>query len=203
MRMEMKVWIGPGGLRAARVLIVLLATAAVAAPVDAGLVTYTVDFSANTFQVGSGPDPAPVDPVIGQVTLTFDPTVAVTNSIANIALNSLNIALGSAIAFSYDPTNNNGLLAIGGINAGADTIIYDPSTNDFWLFITNFTIAPVFDQLGYTQTAVSDDNLFYTLNHTGSATVKEDSGVVPEPSSLALAALGMAGALALGRRRRE
>ena len=143
-------------------VVALMSTTMVAAPANAGLVTYDISFSANTFQVGAGGNPAPVDPVTGEVIITFDPTVAVTDSTANIRRDSLNIKLGSAISFSYDPTMDNGLLTIGGINDGAGSIIYNPSTNDFWLFIENFTTTPTFDQLGYTQTSVSSDNLFYT-----------------------------------------
>lgn len=175
-----------GGRRAACTLVALMAAATVAAPAKADLVTYDISFSATDFYIGAGSNPAPVSPVTGEVTITFDPTVAVTNSTANITLDNLNIVLGSAISFSYDPTMDGGLLTIGGINDGAGSIIYSPSTNDFWLYIENFSTTPTFDQLGYTQTSVSNDNFFYTLNQTGSVAVT----TVPEPSSLSLLGLG-------------
>ncbi len=67
-----------------------------AGPASATLMTYDVSFSANTFQVGSGADPAPVDPVTGSFTITLDPAVHVVDDTADISLTSLNIALGSA-----------------------------------------------------------------------------------------------------------
>jgi len=70
---------------------------------NAAFVTYDVSFTADTFQVGSGIDPAPVDPVIGSFTITLDPSVAVANETAGITLNTLNIALGSALSYSFDP----------------------------------------------------------------------------------------------------
>ena len=163
---------------------------------NAATTTYDVSFSADTFQIGSGPDPAPVDPVTGSFTVTLDPAVAVTNNTADISLNSLNIALGSSLSFSYDPVAGTfpaGTLRVGGLSFGAgfgsDVIQFNPSTNDFWLYINDFTTTPAFEQLGYTQTSVSSDNLFFTINQTGSANVS----VVPEPGSIVLFALGLGG----------
>ncbi len=93
---------------------------------------------------------------------------------------------------------------MGGVASGADTIIYSPSTNDFWLHIDDFAGTPAFQQLGYTQTSVSSDNLFYTVNNTGSVAVT----AVPEPSSFAMLlwlgvfGLGFVG-LAVFRRQRS
>jgi hypothetical protein len=167
---------------------------AVAAPANGGMMTYDVTFSANSFQVGAGSNPAPVDPVTGEFKITLDPTVSVVNDTADISLTSLNIALGSALAFTYNPAVDGsfsaGTLRVGGLYDGADAIQFDPSTNDFWLQIASFTTAPAFSQLGYTQTSVSSDNLFYTLNQTGSVDVTPLA--TPEPSSLCLASFGLA-----------
>ncbi len=166
-------------------LLLLTAVSANAAPV-----TYDVSFSANTFQIGFGPDPAPTDPVTGSFTITLDPTVAVTNSTADISINSLNIALGSALSFTYDPAGTfPGRLRVGGLANSADVITYSPSTDDFWLKIDDFATAPAFEQVGYTQTSVSNGNYFYTINQTGSVNVL----VVPEPGSMTLFALGLSG----------
>jgi hypothetical protein len=167
---------------------------AVAAPANGSMTTYDVTFSANTFQVGAGSDPAPVDPVTGEFKITLDPTVSVVNDTADISLVSLNIALGSALSFTYNPAADGpfvpGTLRVGGLFDGADSIQFDPSTNDFWLQIPSFTTAPAFEQLGYTQTSVSSDNLFYTLNQTGSVDVTPLA--TPEPTSLCLASFGLA-----------
>ena len=168
---------------------------------NADVMTYDVEFEANSFVVGSGPDPAPVDPVLGSFQITFDPTLTYVDETSGISLNSLNIALSSALSFSYDPDSDafgGGTLIVGGISSGAGVITFFPSTNDFWLFITDFASAPAFEQLGYTQTSVSNDNLFFTLNQTGSVNV---SAAVPEPSSVLL--FGVLGsALCFIRRKR-
>ena len=177
---------------------------AVAAPANGETTTYDVTFSANTFQVGVGSDPAPVDPVTGEFKITLDPTVSVMNDTADISLVSLNIALGSALSFNYDPAVDGsfaaGTLRVGGLYDGPDAIQFDPSTNDFWLQITNFATAPAFEQLGYTQTSVSSDNLFYTINQTGSVTATPLAS--PEPTSFCLASLGLA-LLGVSSRRRK
>jgi PEP-CTERM motif len=184
------------------ILAVLLFAATV--PANAGLMTYDVKFSANTFQVGSGANPAPVDPVTGEFTITMDPTVDVVNDTADISLKSLNIVLDSPLAFTYNPAAESpfpaGTLRVGGLADGADGVQFNPSTNDFWLQIASFATAPAFTQVGYSQTAVSNNNLFYTINETGSVDVTPLA--TPEPTSLCLAGMGLA-SLGLVRLRRK
>ncbi len=172
-----------------------------AIPAKADLTTFNVSFSANSFQVGSGGDPPPVDPVVGSFRVTLDPGVAVSNSTAGITLLSLNIVLGSPISFTYDPNADGsfppGTLRVGGIANGTDVINFNPSTDDFWLFINDFTGTPAFQQLGYTQTSVSNNNLFFTINQTGSVNVS----VVPEPSSFFALGVGLAWIGMLRRKR--
>ncbi|HEV8070243.1 MAG TPA: PEP-CTERM sorting domain-containing protein [Planctomycetaceae bacterium] len=166
----------------------------VASPAKASLMGYDVSFSASNFQVGAGSNPAPVDPVTGEFKITLDPTLTYTNDTADISLTSLNIVLGSALSFSYSPTAGTfpaGTLRVGGLEDGSDSILFNPSTNDFWLQIANFATSPAFTQVGYTQTSVSSDNLFYTLNQTGSVTVTPIVNT-PEPTSICLLGLGFA-----------
>jgi len=164
---------------------------------SAEIMTYNISFVAEDFIVGSGPDPAPVDPVVGSFLVTLDPTLTYNHETTGISLNSLNIDLGSTPSFSYDPTLNNGQLSIGGVNGGSDFIFFSPSTNDFWLFLYNFATTPTFTELGYSQTSVSSNNLFYTENGNGTV----DFHPTPEPSSIILFALGSVIAGAFGLRR--
>jgi hypothetical protein len=168
---------------------------------NAALVHDLVTFSASNFTVGSGSDPAPVDPVTGSFEISFDPTQTYTDETAGIALDTLNIALGSALSFSTTGAFA-GVLVVGGINDGASSIIFNPSTDDFWLFINNYATTPSFKQLGYTQTSVSTDNLFFTPDpgRTGSVTVTPITSGVPEASTWAMMLAGFAGLGLLGYR---
>lgn len=168
----------------------------------ADVITVDVAFTADTFQVGSGPDPAPVDPVVGEFRVSFDTNVAVVNNTAGITLTSLNIALGSPLSFSYNPAAEGsftpGTLRVGGLSNSADVVTFSPSTNDFWLYITDFTNTPTFSQLGYSQTSVSGNNLFFTLNQTGTVNVS----AIPEPSAMHLCGALLAAAVGFRRRKR-
>jgi hypothetical protein len=175
-----------------------------AAPAKGETLSYDVTFSANSFVMGVGSNPAPVDPVTGEFKITLNPAVSVMNDTADISLVSLNLALGSALSFTYNPAVDGpfaaGTLRVGGVYDGADSVQYDPSTNDFWLQIASFTTAPAFEQVGYSQTSVSSDNLFYTLNQTGSVNVTPLA--TPEPTSLCLASFGLT-LLGVSSRRRK
>lgn len=170
---------------------------------NAALVNDLITFSANSFEVDVGSDPAPVDPVTGSFTITFDPTLSYTDETTGISLTpgSLNIALGSTLSFSYNaPTSMlpATTLVVGGLSDGAQQVQYLPSTDDFWLFISNFPTAPAFDQVGYSQTSVSGGNLFDSS--VGSVTVTPITSGVPESSTWAMMLAGFAGLGFLGYR---
>jgi PEP-CTERM motif len=173
---------------------------------NAALVHDLVTFSASSLTVGAGGDPAPVDPVTGSFTISFDPTLTYTDQTAGITLDSLNIALGSALSFSYNAPGSGlppGTLVVGGLSDGAQMVQFAPSTDDFWLFITNYATAPSYLQLGYSQTAVSSANLFFTPDPggTGSVTVTPITTSVPEPATWAMMLAGFVGLSLVGYRR--
>lgn len=164
-------------------------------PANAATVSDLVTFTASGFTSAFG-QAAPTDPVNGSFTITFDPTMTYTDETVGITLKSLNITLDSALSFDYSPTGNpNGLadeLVVGGLADGAASVQYSPPTNDFWLHIYTFTASPTFQQVGYSNTFTTDENLFYTdftKGGTGSVTVTS----VPEPSTWAMMLLGFVG----------
>jgi PEP-CTERM motif len=169
----------------------------------AALVHDVVTFTASDFETDVGSDPAPTNPVTGSFTISFDPTLSYTDETAGITLTGLNIALGSSLSFSYNaPTSllPATTLVVGGISDGAQQVQFSPSTDDFWLFINDFATTPSFDQVGYSQTSVSGDNLFDTIS--GGVTVTPViPGGVPEPSTWAMMLAGFVGLGFLGYRK--
>ena len=170
---------------------------------SAAIVTDQVSFTASGFTSVYG-GAVPVDPVTGSFRISFDPTMTYTDETAGITLGALNIPLGSALSFDYSPTgNSNGLadeLVVGGLQDGAGTIQINPSTDDFYLHIYTFTSSPTFQQLGYTEAAISPSYYYNDpMNGLGSGSVTVTS-VIPEPSTWAMMLLGLAGLGFIARR---
>jgi len=168
---------------------------------SAATITKVVDFSANSFVDGSlTPGVAPVDPVMGQFTITLDPALTASDETSGIALDSLNITLGSSLAYNYDPLTDR--LEVGGLATGADTVTFSPAQNDFWLFINDFLSGtPIFEQVGYAQVSFGNE-IFFTLDGTGSVTVSDPAPSVPAvplPASLPLLLAALGGAAILRR----
>lgn len=177
-------------------------------PANAATITELVTFSANTFQATGGTPPQ--DPVMGSFKITFDPTVTYPdNTTAGITLESLNISLGSALSFFYSPVSqtvdgqpyNPGELVVGGTFDDTGSVQYSPATDDFWLQIDDFSSTPAFVQVGYAQVSAGN-NLFYTINNTGSVSVTPVSAT-PLPAALPLLATGLGALGLLGWRRKR
>jgi PEP-CTERM motif len=169
-----------------------------ASSANAAMQTFDVSFSATGFTSQFGQPP--VQPVVGSFTITFDPTLTYTDATAGITLHTLDIALSSSLSFDYSPTGNAngaaGELVVGGVADGACCVIFNPPSNDFWLQILTFTTAPVFNQLGYSQSSTGTQSLFFTdltNGGSGSVTVQSVTPGVPEPSTWAMMLLGFAG----------
>jgi len=131
---------------------------------------------------------APVDPVTGKFTVTFDPAQFYLNETAGVVLDSLTIALGSTPAFTYDPAENEFLL--GGLVPGAGLIDSSKPNDDFSLDIQAFTGAPVIESFLYLPSSRSVQ-VAIVVGPVGAA--------VPEPSTWAMLIAGFAGIGALGR----
>lgn len=170
---------------------------------EASPVSLTYSFSASGFIPLVGVDPAPIDPVNGTVTVTFDPTVSAFNVALGAVLNSLDLPpQGTVLGYTYRADLDR--LIVGGIQSGVDGVSPNAPVNDFFVAIDNATTAaPTFIEVAYVLAA---SPLRVWASFDGSVALGDAlppvTGV-PEPASLGLlaAALIGAGASVRGRRR--
>ena len=163
---------------------------------NAAMMTYYVTFNAAGF------DPvAPVEPVTGSFTITFDPTQSYTAETSGITLNSLNINLDSAVAFTYPYVGSSGdTLLVGGEQNGSKNIL--AGTNDFGLVIDNFTTSePSFYAFLYSQTNQTSVYVAFPAGEIGSISGSVTSQ--PVPPSVLLLGSGLVGLGALSWRRKR
>jgi hypothetical protein len=83
-----------------RVTLALFVLSMTATSAQATPSTLNYDFSATGFEAAG----APVDPVTGSFSVTFDNATDLTDVTSGISLTGLNISLGSAPAFTYSQT---------------------------------------------------------------------------------------------------
>lgn len=153
-------------------------------PASATTVTQTVNFTASGF-VPFVPA-APVNPVTGSFTFTFDPALTSFND-TSIITNSLNISV-AGVGFDYVPGAD--LLTIGGQVSGIPAV--GVGTNDFLLVLGGFVDGPLSPTFRYSQ-----GGFVYT------ATNVEISAVpLPPAFVLMMSALGALALIALRQSRR-
>ena len=171
-------------------------SAGAAKTANASTITETINFTANSFPAG-----APVNPVIGSFTITFDPTVTVVGAATTITINSVNISPGAfAPFFFYNKSFQGGLLTVCSSGPVNNSCAVPPGTNGFDIQLHNLQSSPTFDILSYATSSVTN-KIFQSGNGAfgrGSAVV-----VTPLPGALPLFASGAALLGFLGWRRKR
>lgn len=173
-------------MRPCRVLVMLAALFLALGPAraDAEIITVSFGFVASGFDAG-----APVDPVTGSVSVTFDNSTDLMEQTTGIAVSGLNITLDSVPAFAYGAVAD--VLILGGLTSGAQTLA--GGTNDFLFGVLNASTNPIpAGGFIYSQTPGFD---------VYRGDVELTAAPIPEPATLTL--FGAGAALALLRRRRR
>jgi hypothetical protein len=117
-------------------------------------ITGTYGFSYSGFNAG-----APVDPVVGSITVTFDPAGGdIQEQTSGISLNSLNIPLGSAIGFSYVTSSD--ALIFGGISGTVETV---NGGDDFSFSIHGDSTLTPSGMFGFAYSEAAFPGRFFTL----------------------------------------
>jgi hypothetical protein len=152
---------------------------------EAEPITLSFGFIASGFGIG-----APVDPVTGSFTITFDNSTNLQEQTIGLTYYNLNIVLDSAPSFAYGRDAD--VLVLGAAIDGAQTL--GGGTNDLLLGIKNVSTNPVAAP-GFTYAQASNSNSF-----RGNVVLTPFATPTPEPATLVL--FGTGAAVALIRRRR-
>jgi len=184
------------GLRAA---IVMVGTCAFASVSQAALVAGSLSFSATGFPAG-----APVDPVVGTVSFSFDNTATFFNATNGTVTNGAPLTVsfsGLSLPGSWTPVltyvsdgllggvQAHDLMSIGHILNGTQTIA---GTDDWRVAFNDISSRPAFREFTYTRT-LDPTAQFQTF--TGAV------AAVPEPETVALMGVGLAAGAAWRRRK--
>ena len=160
----------------------------VAGASNATVVTQAFSLTASGFEAG-----APVEPVSGLFTFTYDDAAFLTPpSAVGLTLSGFNVPYAGPALFSYIKGSN--LLVVGNNLGGFGSFTVSPATPGFGFAITNVSTTPTVSSFTYS----ADGHLWHASNITLTA--------VPEPTawSLMIAGFGLAGAgLRLARRDRR
>jgi hypothetical protein len=179
--------------------LLLASSTAFAAPI-----TRTYDFTVvNVHDQTNNNVPAPANPVVGSVTITYDPALGtIINQTTGITVHSLNVAVASPIAFSYNAANTDEI-QIGGLDQGTGGLT--DGVADFLLDIFDASgPTPFFGNMDYTiQAATIATGQFsdFAANSRADGTVTVVPMAVAEPASIAIFGVGLFGLIRTRRNR--
>ena len=160
----------------------------------ASSITRTYDFIVSNIHDQTGNNvPAPVTQAIGSFTVSFDPTLGtIVNQTTGITVNSLNVTVGSPVAFSYNAANTDEL-QIGGLDQGTGGLT--EGVNDFLLDIFDASGAtPFFGNFDYTilaTTVATGQFSDFAADSRADGIVTVESTATPLPAALPLFTTGL------------
>ena len=194
----------------------VVALASMGGAAQAATITKTYDFTLTNFVDPFAGATPPISTVTASFTLTFDPTVAVSNDTSDITINTLNAPLDSQLGFSTGPgatPSDPYFISIGGIENGAGDVA--GGTNDFVLQLEfanessfDSPTLPLCSDPGFICGPAPANSIasgYTSANFPSSLFVATISSVtaVPEPATWAMMLVGFGGLGAALRSRRK
>ena len=164
---------------------IMAAALACANSAAASVVTQTYTMTGSNFSNYWGPLPAPIDPLTAKIVVTYDTTVENTPTNVGVTVKGLNFSPVGPTEYAFNPAGF-GYMAFGTApSQGAGFSILGPGYYGFQLW-NIFSANP---QMGYAQYRTSSGN-YYTFS--GTLSISDSAGGVPEPGAWAMLILGLA-----------
>ena len=165
-------------MKITKCVLVAVMASGIVVPASARAIFQRYSFTASDFTPANGP----VSRVRGSITIYYDQALNYSEDAPDVVRAKLNIPVDSPLSFNYSAAN--GLLQIGGSNAG--TTAFSGLENDFLVEFNHVnTVNPSFSSLQYT--TASGDRF---TSFTGTYVNDGGSNGIPEPTSWSLMIVG-------------